>query len=532
MIQSFQKFSQSRVAKVFLAIVALSFVVFFGGGRLFQHHDPNAIVAEVGDIPISRYQLSEKLQQQIQLYLAQSDGPLTREDLLKSGFAQTILNELIQEILLNLETENLGLTVSDETIRNYIQSIKGFHNERGEFDRHLFTQMLRANGMSEDNFISDVRKELIRGELVDAISVGAYLPDEMTDRLFEAQYQTRQASLMVISPKEMAAPAAPSNDALEAFYKDHQKDFETPELRTASVFVIDPAVIGKEIPVSEEEIKSFYAAKPDVYGNQKLDKATPVIIEDIQKEKAIEKTLKITQELDDKIAGGATYEELAPTIKGAQLIKLDGIDASGRDRMGTAFAGFPKNEDLSKEILQTTFTLEEGTDSPFAQGHNGVYYAVKLDKIRPAVIEPLADIKDRVLKIWSENEQVKAAYAKAEEYVNAFNQGDKKVSLMKLLPNLSLSEKSPDVPNEIKQLVFSLRPDHAGITKTQEGFAVVVLKKIIPAPSAIKDEKFTAFKEKLLKQYQNDLVMAYLNALRVRYPVKYNSKAIQTLISQ
>ncbi len=532
MIQAFQKFSQSKVARIFLAIVALSFVAFFGGGKIFQPHDPNAVVAEVGNLSISRYEFSEKLQQQLQMIMAQSEGTIGREEVLKSGLPQMVLNELIQEILLNLEAEHLGLTVSDETVRKHIQSIKAFQSGSGGFDRALFTQLLRASGISEDTFIAEIRKELTRDQLVDAIKVGAYLPDEMADRLFEAQYQYRQVGMMLISPRDMPTPATPDDVVLETFYKEYQKEFETPELRTATVLIVDPASIAKEVPISQEEIKSTYTAKPEAYGKQTLDHAKPLIVAELQKEKAIEKTLQITQELDDKIAGGATYEELAPTIKGAQVVKLEGIDAQGSDRMGTPYPGLPQDKGLSREILQTTFTLEEGMDSPFAQAKNGAYYTLRLDKVRPAAIEPFADIKDRVLKTWLDHEKLKAAYAKAEGYVTAFNEGDRKVSLMQLLPNLSLSEPSPSVPDEVKNLAFTLRPNQAGMIQTKDGFAVVVLKKIIPASSTVKEEKMTAFKDKLLRSYQNDLVISYHNALRVRYPVKINSHAIQALVSQ
>ena len=41
----------------------------------------------------------------------------------------------------------------------------------------------------------------------------------------------------------------------------------------------------------------------------------------------------------------------------------------------------------------------------------------------------------------------------------------------------------------------------------------------------------TEFKRALFSHYQNDLLLAYTNALRVRYPVKFNNKAIKTLFS-
>ncbi|OJW51485.1 MAG: hypothetical protein BGO67_07015 [Alphaproteobacteria bacterium 41-28] len=529
MIQAFQKFSQSRVAKVFLAIVALSFVAFFGGSSWFRGHSPNAVVAEVGGLSISRYELAEKVQHQAQRIMAESGESLTREDIMKSGLPQIILNQLIQEILLNLETEHLGLTVSDETLRHQIQSMEAFQNEEGVFDRARFAHVLRENGLTEDSFIAQVRLDLTREQLINAIMAGAYLPDDIVDRLFDAQYQHRQAAMLMVTPQEMPVPGTPSNDVLEAFYKEHQKKFVTPELRTITALMINPASFAKEIPVSQEEIKAIYEAKPE-YKKQNIGSVTPLIIAEVQKEKAMEKIFQITQELDDKIAGGATLEELVPTVKGAELVKLEGVDAKGLDRMETPSQKLPKNKEFAQELLQAAFSLEEGSDSPFSQAKDGTYYMVRVDKVSPAAFQPFADIKDRVLKAWTEYEQLKAAHAKAEKYVKAFNQGDRKVSLMSLLPNLSLSEPSSKVSNEVKELVFSLRSDRAGMTLTPKGFAVVILNKIIPPTPEVKEEKMSSFKKKLLEHYQNDLVQGYINALRIRYPVHVNREALKALL--
>lgn len=529
MIQNLQKFSQSRLAKFFLAIVALSFVAFFGGGDWFRPHDPNATAAEVGPLSISRYELAEKVQQRVQFLLSQPNQSMTREDILAAGLPQMVLSQLIQETLLDLEGEHLGLTVSDDTIRQYIQTLPTFQNEQGMFERGRFAQILRSNGMSEDTFIEEVRQQLIREELANAIMVGAYLPDAMVERLFDAQYEHRQASMLVVQQNKMPAPPPPSEEDLEAFYKDHQKEFKTPELRTITAIIIDPTVLAKEISVSLEDIKATYEARPEVYGKQTLESATPLITAEIQKEKSIEKTYQITQDLDDKIAGGATFEELAPTLQGAQLVKLEGVDAEGRDRMKTLVPQLPQNQELAQEILKTAFSLEESADSPFAQAQNGAYYALRVDKIAPAAFQPFQEIKDRVLKVWTEVEQLKAAYTKAENYVNAFNRGDRKISLMTLLPSLSLSEPSPTTPDEVKNLIFTLRPGKAGMERTGDGFAVVVLNTIIPPTSNVIEKEMPTFKKTLLEHYKNDLLMGYINALRIRYPVKVNTGAIKSL---
>lgn len=530
MIQALQRFSQSRTAKVFLAIVALSFMAFFGGGSWFRPHDPNAVIAEVGSYTIGRSEFGQKVQERIHQIMSQQDQSMTREQLLNAGLPQMVLSQLIQDNLLNLEAGHLGITVSDETIRQQIQSMKAFQNDKGVFERNLFTQVLRSNGLSEDFFIGEIRQEIIREQLRNAIMIGAYLPEEMVSRLFDAQYQYRQASMLMVSPKDMPAPPSPSNEVLEAFYNEHQKAFETPEVRALDILLVDPEVMAKEIPVTEEEIKAAYEAKAKEFDKKPLEDVKDRIIAEIQKEKAIEKVHTMTQELEDKIAGGATFSEMSNAFKGLQYIQLQ-IAANGKNPMGTESIQQFADKDLAKEMLKTAFDLEDGTDSPFIQGHDGKYYAIRVDKITPAHFQAFAEIKDRVLKTWTEMEQFKAAQAKAEEYINAFNQGNRTAAMMTLLPNLSLAEPSPTVANEVKQQIFSLRPQQAGAALIPEGIAVVVLNTIIPPDEKVKEEKMGTFKEALLQQYQSDLLIAYLNSLRIRYPVKVNSNGIKTLFS-
>src|SRR3990167_7649942 len=266
MIQAFQKFSQSRIAKVFLAVVALSFVAFFGGGSWFRPHDPNAVVAQVGSLTISRYELAEKVQQYAQRMANQSGESMTKEQLLAAGVPQMILWRLIHDLLLNLEAKHLGLTLSDEVLRTRIHAMKAFQNDKGEFDRDHFVQVLRSNGLSEETFIAEMQLEFIREQLSNAVMVGAYLPDVMVEPLFNAQYQQRQASMLVITNKEIPLPSAPDQQVLEGFYKEHQKEFKTPELRTATLLMLDIASIGKDIPVTEEELKATNDAKSESFG--------------------------------------------------------------------------------------------------------------------------------------------------------------------------------------------------------------------------------------------------------------------------
>lgn len=531
MIQAIQRFSQSKPAKIFLAIVALSFIAFFGGGNWFRPKDPNAVIATVGDYTIGRGEYYQMVQRQMHQLMAQMGDSFSQEQALQLGVPQMVLQHQIQEVILNLESENLGLAASDDVVRETVQSMEVFHNDKGQFDHNRFIQIIRNQGMTEDGFIAEIRQDIIREQLTKAIMAGAVVPEEMVDYLFEAQYQNRQAAQVIISAKDMPVPPPPADATLEAFYNKHKKNFKTPELRSIVALVINPEILAKDMSFTDEEVKSTYEAKADVFGDKPLQEVIGTVIADVKKQKANEKAYELTRELDDKIAGGSTLEELAQETPSAKLVKLDGVDIRGKDRTGKISSSLPQDEDLANELLSTAYGLEEGADSPFSQVKDGEYYTLRVDKIQPTAFQPFSEIKDRVLKVWTDLEQLKAAHAKAKKYVKDFNQGDRKVAMMTLLPSLSLSEPSPSVPDEVKELVFSLRPSKAGMTEVKGGFAIVVLNNIVPVDAKIKEEKMAEFKEVLLNHYRKDIMLAYLNALKIRYPVRINSAAIKALFS-
>ena len=529
MIQTLQRFSHSRGAKIFLGIVALSFVSFFGGGSFFQKKHKNAVVAEIGSVAISSHELSAKVQEQAKIIMSQATQPISQEDLLRAGLPRQVLEQLVQITLLNLEATRLGLTVTDEDLRKRIHSLKAFQDAAGSFDHARFTQILRANGFSEDTFLENVREEIIRGQLSDAVMAGVHLPSEMVAPLFDLQYQHRQASLLLISPKDMSPPSPPNTKTLEAFYKKHAQAFTTPELRTFTALVLDPTLIAKTISVTEEEVKTAYANGAH---SEPLETVRASIIADLQKEGAVEQLYKTTQELDDKIAGGATFEELAKQTKGVTLTTLDFVSSAGLSRGETPSSQLPKDGDFSQELLQSAFTLAAGVDSPFIQAKNGSYYAVRVDKVVPRVLQPFAKKQAFALKVWQEAEQFKAAQAKAQELARAFNQGTQKLQGLTPLPSLSLSEPSPSIPNAIKDLAFTLHLNQAGVALLPEGVAIVCLTNITPPDAENREKSLASFRDILLTQYKTDTLMAYVNALRVRYPVKINTDALQALYTK
>ena len=100
MLSSLRNFASSPYAKYFLAIVILPFI-FWGMGPVFQGGKKNVIV-EIGRDKIST-----------QEFIDFAEFHLTDEVLPNKNLIEKMLSNFLGEKLVDLESENLGIKLSD-----------------------------------------------------------------------------------------------------------------------------------------------------------------------------------------------------------------------------------------------------------------------------------------------------------------------------------------------------------------------------------------------------------------------------------
>jgi peptidyl-prolyl cis-trans isomerase D len=80
--------------------------------------------------------------------------------------------------------------------------------------------------------------------------------------------------------------------------------------------------------------------------------------------------------------------------------------------------GFPP------KILETAFTLPSGGESEVTELGDGAYFAVRVERIVPAHVPPLAEIRPMVTQVWMQREIVKALEAKADAIKARLDKGE------------------------------------------------------------------------------------------------------------
>ncbi len=124
---------------------------------------PAGTVATVNGVAISQEELDANFNQFMQMYEAY--GVDTSDETLQINLRNSLLESLIVQELIVQEAENREITVSDEDVNAYIQSVKDSYG-----DADAYVKVLEENGYTEASYAEAVREqmviELFRDDLV------------------------------------------------------------------------------------------------------------------------------------------------------------------------------------------------------------------------------------------------------------------------------------------------------------------------------------------------------------------------------
>lgn len=147
-----------------------------------------------------------------------------------------------------------------------------------------------------------------------------------------------------------------------------------------------------------------------------LAEATDEIRGYVAERKAADELVKLGQRIEDKLASGATIDETAQAF-GLKVGKAT-VDARGRDIKG-APAPLPN----LPRFLATAFQSEERNDPQVEDAGNGGFYLLRVERIVPPALRPLADVRADVVTAWTAAQRAKAMEQRGAEFAEKVRGG-------------------------------------------------------------------------------------------------------------
>src|ERR1700756_345435 len=164
MLRGLRKASSNWLGKAVMSVAMGALIVSFGiwGIADIFRGFGQSTVAKVGHTEISLNEFRNIYTDRLQQIGRQFGRPLTPEQARAFGLDRQVLQQTIAEAALDEEARRLGLGQSDDSIRRFIMNDPNFKGPAGNFDPQRFQAMIRNFGYTEQRYVAEQRKVLLR----------------------------------------------------------------------------------------------------------------------------------------------------------------------------------------------------------------------------------------------------------------------------------------------------------------------------------------------------------------------------------
>ena len=368
MLDSLRKHATGWVAKVLFGILVLSFAI-WGIGDIFRAPRGGSTVAEVAGTDISVQEVSREFDNRVARMQEQFGASLDRRAAASLGVMQQAVDATVARRLVDAHARELQLTAADDTVAEIIRKDPGLQGNGG-FERERFDLFLRQIGLTEPEYLELVRADLVRNDLIGAMTGPVQVPEVLARKLVEFRLEQRRGKAVVVDAATIEVEA-PSEEALTAYLAANAKTYEAPEYRSITLLTLAPEDLLPEIEISDADLQAAYDVRIDLYRTPEQRRLEQLLAPD-------EATIRRAAEL---AASGQSFSQVAEALKDAKV---------ERSEVGPLAKG-----DLPEALDAAAFALAPGTVSAPVQTPFG-WHLLRAQEIVPEKVQPFDAVKEEL----------------------------------------------------------------------------------------------------------------------------------------
>ncbi len=373
MMQGLRNAGQTWLGKTLIAILFGILIVSFaiwGIGDIFRGGGRNT-VATVGKTEIGLEQVRSAYQNELQRLSRRFRQNITAEQARALGLDQQVLSRLVTDATLDQEARTLGLTVGDAAVAQSIVEDPNFRGSSGQFDRAMFNELLRQNGMNEPMFVRDQRGAMIRAQVGEIVAGALSTPLAIQEAAHRYRNEQRTIAFFEVPAASVGEIADPAEDVLRKFYEERRTGFRAPEYRSARVLALTPATLANPAAIPEAEALAHYERIKARFGAPER-RTIQQIVFPTQGDAAAAR---------ERIRQGLTFDALAAerAISAADL----------------TLGAFTRAEMLDQAVAAQAFQLAPDAVSEAVAGAFG-YALLRVTAVEPERVRPFAEVAAEV----------------------------------------------------------------------------------------------------------------------------------------
>ena len=304
-MESFRKVIKGWLGKVLLILFLTPLALvgiegYFSGGS-------KDTATTVNGTDISKKEVEQLTSSLKEQYLAYANGD---ETLLNQNFINNkALDTLISRQLLLQQADKLGISLSDQQLVHMIQQQPSFQ-QNGQFSEALFSNYLKSIGMTNRDFIENLRKDHALKMLSSTFMDYALVSKMDIKQIADLQTEQRTLQLASIKLDDYKRGIKVTDAEVAAYYKKHSSMFKQVTSVDVDYVVLSPAnVKGTSTEVSDAEIQQAYNefVQKEQQAAQPAVKHILITVDGRTEAEA----KKLVEEVAAKIKAGASFADAA-----------------------------------------------------------------------------------------------------------------------------------------------------------------------------------------------------------------------------
>ena len=387
-MNAFRNFFKSKIGLAitlgFLALIAFAFASSdvantgtFGGVAGGDR------VAVVGDEKISTSELSRAASNAVDRLRGENPTLSMQAFIAQDGLEQ-VIDGLIDRYAISAYAERHGLMIGTNLINSEIRQIPTFFGADGEFNSESYNAALRAQGLNDAMMRQDITSGLHARIMLSPVGMGAAMPNSVARR-YAALIRERRIGAIGMMPSAAFAPQDdPTDEQLQAFYRESRADFIRPERRVIRYLSFGTEAVSDRIEPTDAEIAARYERDSEEYAASEARTLTQLIVP----------TQAAAASFRERAQAGASLDQLAREA-GLRTSTLGPVQRS------------EVRSQASAAVAQAYFAADRGSLTQPARSASG-WHIARVDAVETRPERSLASVRDEIADTVREEKRVRA----------------------------------------------------------------------------------------------------------------------------
>ncbi|HST79076.1 MAG TPA: peptidyl-prolyl cis-trans isomerase, partial [Verrucomicrobiae bacterium] len=466
----------------------------------------SGVVASVAGNDIVTTDVQKAVQRQMQGRQISPD----MEAFYRSFLIPQVARQLIQQKEALYEAHRLGLSVSDDEMRDELRNGPGKENffPGGVWiGQDKYEELLRNANMTPAEFESQMREGMLTQKLFEMVTASVSVNPAEVEKAYKDKNTKVKIEYAVLDRAALAKQLKPTDAELKAFFEANKARYQNsiPEKRQVRYFVLNDSDAEKKVNVTPDKVASYYTQNQDQYRTPDRVRVRHIMIETPKPgpdgkvdQKALDAARAKAEDVLKQVRAGGNFAELANKYS---------QDPGNTGNKGGELGWITKGQ-TAPEFEKTAFAQNPGQISDLVQTSYG-FHIIQTEEKETAHVKPLSEVKgqiEQLLKAQQASQQVNTDSTTAEQIgeKQGLDKAAAKFGVPVVQSNpISRADVLPGVgpAPDVMGLIFATQANSAPqIARAPQGYVMFQVTRIFPPSTPTLDQ----IKDKVAADFTNE----------------------------